>query len=227
MRDGPAILPSNPFAAAGYSGQPDCRMGRAFSDADVPLTQAEQQRVARLQSEAGQRELHGSLVVRRKLIAQIAGCDPGNISLTATADGAPILENPEGWTVSLANKSDVTVVALRRAPAEIGIDLEIVKEIHWAPILSMTSSEEERRQLEAQISAHPVPLRAFFRMWTLKEAVLKATRLGFRAGPKAIQTPFRIIAAPGTGELSAFGQTYRFWSVDVDVFVVSLVERSA
>lgn len=225
MHDGPLVLPKDPFAEAGYSGHPDCRMVRAMSDDAFPLTDAEQQRVARLQSEASQRELRGSLVERRKLIAEISGCDPEIVSLTASADGAPALENPKGWSASLANKSDVTVVALRKAPAAIGVDLELVKEINWAPLLSMTSSQEERAALEAQISAHPEPLRAFFRMWTLKEAVLKATKLGFRAGPKGIDTPFEILVAPGTGKLSAFGNSYQFWSVDVDAFIVSLVEQ--
>jgi 4'-phosphopantetheinyl transferase len=221
------VLPADPFESAGYSRYPECRMGRAGDDAGISLTDAELQRVARMQSEAGRQELRGSLIARRQLIAQIAGCAPADVSLTANEDGAPEQASPAGWSVSLSNKSDLTVVALRRAPAEIGVDLEIVKDIQWLPILSMICNEEERRHLERDLGAHPDATRAFFRMWTIKEAVMKATRRGFRAGPKAIETPISILAAPGSGELAAFGDTYRFWTVDIGELIVSLVERRA
>lgn len=218
-------LPEDPFAAAGYSDHPACAMARMTGDQAFELSPAEQVRIARLKSDRQQRELRGSLILRRELIARLTGCDPGEVSLTATADGAPELIRPAGWCVSLANTRDVTTVALARAPAELGVDIEIVRDVNWQPILSMICNEADRESLTPDLAAHPDGLRAFFRLWTLKEAVLKSTRRGFRAGPKAIETPMDILSAQGAGELSAFGSTYRFWCVDVGELVVSLVER--
>ncbi len=215
----------DPFAAAGHSGHPDCRLEKASGDEDFELPQAELERIARLKSESRQRDLRGSLIVRRQLISGIAACDPRDVSLGANDDGAPVLASPAGWSVSIANKGDLTAVALRPSPSEIGVDLEIVRDIKWLPILAMLCTDVSRRSSECNLISHTDPLRAFYRMWTLKEAILKATSLGFRAGPKAIETPFEVIASPGTGEIAAFGKAYRFWTIDVDDAVVSLVER--
>lgn len=182
-------------------------------------------RIARLQSPQRRIHLAGSLALRRQLIAQIAGCNADAVRLAALPEGAPHLLNPAGWSLSLSNKDSVTVAAMAPAPAAIGVDVERVRTIHWANMLSMLLPEGEQGNMERALSSAPDGTRAFFRMWTLKEAVLKSTQKGFRAGPKLVETPFEIIASAGAGQLSAFGEDYDFWTVDKGDLVVSLVLR--
>lgn len=217
----------DPFARAGYSGHPACRLAVWSGGEASGLTAGEMRRVQRLQSPMRQEHLAGSLVLRRQLIGQMAGCDAGAVRLGALPEGAPDLSSPAGWSLSLSNKDSVTVAAMARAPADIGVDVERVRTINWPAMLSMLLPDNETDSMKQALDAAPDGLRAFFRMWTLKEAVLKSTQKGFRAGPKHVETPFAIIAAPGAGQLAAFGDHYDFWTVDEGDLVISLVRRRA
>ncbi len=218
----------DPFAAAGLSGHPACRMAAATEGgarAAEILTPAELSRLERMKSPSRRAEMKGSFAMRRDLIAEMTGCSLDDVRLDTHADGAPFLLRPAGWSVSLANKENYTVVALAPAPSAIGVDVEVVREFSWKPPLSMTSSDAERAELEAASDEIETDIRKFFRMWTLKEAVLKSTGLGFRAGPKAVETPMAILRAPGSGTLEAFGDEFEFWTADAGETIVSLVRK--
>ncbi len=218
----------DPFAAAGLSGHPACRMAAAsLGVAGVPgqLTSAEHLRLERMKSPPRRAEMQGSFKVRRALIAGITGCLPEEVSMDTQQDGAPVLLTPPGWTVSLANKDRHTIVALARAPSAIGVDIEIVRTMNWKPALAMISSDAERRDVETAPGDVESNMRMFFRIWTLKEAALKSTGRGFRAGPKAVETPLSIVSAPGSGTMLAFGSAFDFWTADAGDAVVSLVRQ--
>jgi 4'-phosphopantetheinyl transferase len=218
----------DPFAQAGLSGHPLCRMAAwPLGDpcTDVEFTALEAERLGRMKSPRRQAEMAESFALRRRLIAEMAGGSAEEVDIISTEDGAPLLLRPTGWAMSLANKDAHTVVALAEASAEIGVDIEIVREIDWRPALSMTCSDAERAEFEGAPGAPASKLGAFFRMWTLKEAVLKSTGRGFRAGPKAVETPSSLLQAPGMGTLRAFGGTFDFWTADAGEMVVSLVQK--
>lgn len=220
--------PIDPFAEAGLSGHPLCRMAEWMQDgaeAEVALTPHEAERLDRMKSRTRKAEMMGSFALRRRLVAEMSGVSGELVTLAASEEGAPLLLHPAGWSVSLANKEAYTVVALAEAPGEIGVDIEVVREMDWRPALSMTCSDRERAEIDGAQSDPVSNLRAFYRMWTLKEAVLKTTGRGFRAGPKAVETPRRILQSPGTGQLQAFGDRFDFWTADVDDAVVSLARK--
>lgn len=218
----------DPFAAAGLSGHPACRMAASSEGVDTPtetFTPAERLRLERMKSPGRRAEMKGSFALRRSLISGMTGCPLEDVELGSHADGSPVLLTPAGWSVSLANKDDYTIATLAPAPAAIGVDIEIVRAINWRSSLSMTSSDAERLDLEEASDKLDGDIRIFFRMWTLKEAVLKSTGLGFRAGPKAVETPMAILRAPGTGRLMAFGEVFDFWTADAGETIVSLVRK--
>jgi len=233
MRDAQHIPPTeavDPFALTGFEGHPACRMAALAGGRAGPteaFTPAETARLARLKSPRRRAEMAASFELRRMLIGGVTGCRSEEVALEAGAEGAPVLLHPAGWSVSLSNKDAFTVVAVAPSPAEIGVDLEIVRAMNWRPALAMTSSDGEKAEIEAAAREIEADMRPFFRMWTLKEAALKATGLGFRAGPKAVQTPLAILRAPGAGALSAFGQVFDFWTADAGEAVVSLVRKQA
>jgi len=166
--------------------------------------------------------MQASFCLRRTLISEITGAAPGDIQLGVLPEGAPILVRPAGWSLSIANKRDITAVALGEAREAVGVDVEIVREIDWRPMLPMLCSDDERARFEQSAL---FGLRSFFRLWTLKEAVLKSTQQGFRAGPKAVAVPLEAAIETGNGCLTAFGAAYEFWSADVGDTIVSLVRR--
>ena len=167
----------------------------------------------------------GSFALRRRLIAEMAGGLAEEVEMMSAANGAPLLLRPTGWAMSLANKDAYTIVALAGATAEIGVDIEIVREMDWRPALSMTCSDAERAEFEGAPGDPASKLRAFYRMWTLKEAVLKSTGRGFRAGPKAVETLWELMLSPGAGTLQAFGGAFAFWTADAGDTIVSLVQK--
>ncbi len=189
------------------------------------LTPVEKLRLERMKSPSRRSEMMGSFEVRRALISEMTGCRPQDVVLDTQADGAPVLLAPAGWSVSLANKGGYTLVALAPETVVMGVDIEIVCAMAWRPVLSMTSSEGERLEIEAAANEIDSDIRLFFRMWTLKEAVLKSTGRGFRAGPKAVETPMAILRTPGTGTLSAFGEIFDFWTADAGDTIVSLARK--
>jgi|LNFM01.1.fsa_nt_gb 4'-phosphopantetheinyl transferase len=218
----------DPLARAGPSGHPLCRMGAwPLSDpcTDVAFTALEAERLGRMKSPRRQAEMAGSFALRRRLIAEMAGGSAEEVEMISAADGAPLLLRPTGWAMSLANKDAYTVVALAETSAEIGVDIEIVREMDWRPALSMICSNAERAEFEGAPGDPASKLKAFFRMWTLKEAVLKSTGRGFRAGPKAVETPWELLLSPGAGTLQAFGGTLDFWTADAGDTIVSLVQK--
>jgi phosphopantetheinyl transferase len=219
----------DPFRRAGFAGYPACRLsawqGPSPGEAAPCFLPHEAARLARLQSPLGRAELEGSLQARRWLVSEITGAQVDGVVIEPLSEGAPNLVTPVGWSLTIATKGAFTTVAMQTAPAEIGVDIEMVRPIAWRGMLEMLCSAGERDDFERAFESKRGVEAAFFRMWTLKEAALKATRRGFRAGPKAVETPAAILAAPGDGQLTAFGDVFDFWTADVDDLVVSLVRR--
>lgn len=219
----------DPFALAGFEGHPlvlALQDDGARDPTVLPaLTGEEHARLTRLRSTTHRTEMETSFHLRRVLLSALTGFSATDIQISHLADGAPQLNRPEGWAMSLSHKGPWTVVALSRLPAEIGVDVELVRDIDWRPMLNMICSEEERAAFETSGFEGRAALTCFFRMWTIKEAVLKSTAQGFRAGPKGVATPFEILTNPGAGELVAFGAAYEFWSADFGEAIFSLARK--
>ncbi len=158
-------------------------------------------------------------------MSALTGSAPNNLQISHLPDGAPRLIRPEGWAMSLSHKGPWTVVALALVPAKIGVDVELVRDLDWRPMLKMICSDHEREAFETNGFEGQTALTSFIRMWTIKEAVLKSTTQGFRAGPKGVSTPLDILTSPGRGELSAFGSAYEFWSADLGEAIFSLARQ--
>lgn len=228
----PKTLPAvgfDPFSLAGFEGHPLvlAAQGHEAPDPDdyFELTGEEHARLMRLRSAAHRVEVESSFRLRRVLASALTGLTPNDIQISHLANGAPQLDRPEGWTMSLSHKGPWTVVALAPLPAEIGVDVELVRDLDWRPMLKMICNEDERDAFERSGYEGAAALKRFFRMWTIKEAVLKSTSQGFRAGPKGVAMPLESLARPGAGELTALGSAYEFWSADFGEAIFSLARK--
>jgi 4'-phosphopantetheinyl transferase len=159
------------------------------------LSQEEQTRASRFIVQSAQRRFVQSHAALRCILSQHAGCEPAQLHFGQTDKGKPFLipQNPDGLQFNLSHSADLALIAV--APGlEIGVDLEHVQErpdLHgiaerfWAPA-----------ERDALRQAPPTEQRQiFYRLWTRKEAVLKASGQGITAG---LHEP-DISAAPLTG----------------------------
>jgi 4'-phosphopantetheinyl transferase len=127
--------------------------------------------------------LRGSFVTAHGLMRAVLGrcleLDPAALSFAETARGKPFLLPPASVaTFNLSHSRRFVALALTRATHdELGVDVEDVERQVSAGLVDACTSPGERALFHEGLSE--TERRAlFFRIWTRKEAVLKASGLG-------------------------------------------------
>lgn len=148
----------------------------------------------------------------RGLLRLIAGAylnrSPAEIRFAAGPNRKPELVDAPGWHFNVSHSGDWILLAFGRVP--VGVDVEYVDpRFATADLLPVSFSPEERAYVAAQVDVH----RAFYHLWTRKEALAKATGRG-------IDDNFaHLPALDGTHHLASqvLGQDGRWavWSVTV------------
>lgn len=151
----------------------------------VTLTDAERARLARLVSPEKRDDLERSFLAVRAGLAGHFQRGAADIVIAHNALGAPCLpaapdihlsvSRTEGWSAFAVSNDSV-----------IGIDIERVRPIGWRQMLPMLCSPPETALLSNQNDGTLLP---FYRLWTAKEAIMKATGQGFRLGAPGIDLP--------------------------------------
>ncbi len=110
--------------------------------------------------------------------------------LSVAADGVEIAYDPAGGPrvmkpagagfVSVSSRSRWVAVALADQP--VGVDLELIAP-RLEPVWDVLHGQERARLRACEMAARP---RAFFEIWTAKEAGLKALGFGLRRDPSSI-----------------------------------------
>jgi 4'-phosphopantetheinyl transferase len=115
--------------------------------------------------------------LQRSLIARLTGCRPDSVLIRYNEQGAPQVEIPEGLFVSVAGHGPWAMLAIANRPAGVDFepvltDVEPVKDVlHTDEVFALDGLPESERA-------------AFFlRIWTAKEAYLKALGRGFLDDP--------------------------------------------
>lgn len=160
-----------------------------LADVDLPalaplqqcLSSAERQRLARLQREADQRRFVLAHAAIRHAIGQTLGLNPKDVPFENSAYGKPALAPAyAGLHFNLSHAGDWVALAWTRL-APIGIDVE--QAISWfADLLPECAQAAE----QAELQASQQPDQAFLRLWTCKEAVLKAHGSGLSIPMKQV-----------------------------------------
>jgi 4'-phosphopantetheinyl transferase len=114
----------------------------------------------------------------RRILGAYLGLSPEGISFAVTATGKPCLADAAAVSFNLAHSGAFAAAAVSRG-RDIGIDLE---QIRPGPglggIAERFFSPAERAWLESQTGQW---LEGFYRLWTAKEAILKAAGTGLAA----------------------------------------------
>lgn len=198
----------------------DSGAGRGLS-----LSEIEDARIARLKRTEQHGDLRRSFQARRHAIAGITGAACGEVELAWTEDGAPMLREPAGWSLSVSAVEGVTALALAPAGTPLGVDISVVREIGWRPMLQMVSAAGEAAEFVDAFGGEAAQvLPAFHRLWVIKEAVLKATCRGMRAGAKNVPVTMDWLAAPSAAfALTAFDRRFSGVVGGADGVAISVV----
>jgi 4'-phosphopantetheinyl transferase len=145
---------------------------------DAVLSADERTRAARLIMPDARRRFIAARAGLREILAQITGIDAAALTFGAGEHGKPhqtgIANAPH---FNLAHSGDLALVAIADRP--VGVDLEQVRPLaNMAQMADMSFTDEERAALWSL--DEPAQTAAFFRLWTRKEALMKAHGAGFR-----------------------------------------------
>jgi 4'-phosphopantetheinyl transferase len=161
--------------------------------------------------------------ILREILGRALGCAPSEVKFRYGAHGKPgVTGSPLRFNIS--HSGALAVIALARA--EVGVDVELPRPRRTDAIARRFFTEGEIERLFAQID----PGRradAFFRLWTCKEAFLKATGEGLSRSTRSYEVApglTRISWAKGIPDIA---QRYSVHPIDVgDPYRAALVAEA-
>ena len=111
----------------------------------------------------------------RLLLARLLNTGAGAIRIATHEHGKPYLPDYPDLHFNISHSRTLALIAIASHP--VGVDIEYLRRpVDFAAVLRRFFSSDERR--DWQNHATPTPAEAFFRGWTRKEAILKATGEG-------------------------------------------------
>lgn len=140
------------------------------------LDESEHQRASRFYSSALADRWRVAHVALRDILGSAMGSDPSELRFTQEANGKPVLVTTRRIGFNLSHSGDLALVAVT-AGAAVGVDVERVSEV--PEMEGVAASHFAREEQHALWSApESARLAVFFRIWTRKEAYVKATGVG-------------------------------------------------
>jgi 4'-phosphopantetheinyl transferase len=200
-------------------GQPDAELSAA-EDIDVwtyrisggerceellgMLSAGERERYGRFHFERHRREFVCAHALLRLALSRRAGGEPGKWEFAVGRWGKPYLAGADGWQFNLSHTEGLVACAIARG-CEVGVDVERVdRAVEAVEIARRFFADAEVRQIEREPEA-------FFRIWTLKEAYVKACGRGFDLPLREFW--FELGEGEGEARVSSEG-AWRFWEFE-------------
>lgn len=121
--------------------------------------------------------------VARRVLARQLGIPESVVALAHEPGGRPLIAAPQGTGLglSLATRAGLVAVGLARGP--VGVDVEQIAPGR-EPALDLLHPQERRTLQDLPHAARPV---GFARLWSAKEAYVKALGSGFARAPESFQ----------------------------------------
>lgn len=185
----------------------------------TPLSPEDAVRVSRMKAPDRRQELDRSLRAVQRVLSDWLDRPTADCMIARDSKGAPSLPSMPGTRISLSRTEGWTAVALSPSGA-IGIDVERIRPLEWQPMLSMVCAPEEARLL---LGLDHGVLDAFYRLWTAKEAAMKASGEGFRMGAPKLRLPDAFLTGNASAaSLSGAHGTYDVHCAQQGALMVSL-----
>jgi 4'-phosphopantetheinyl transferase len=153
-----------------------CDVTAEHDQLDSLLSAEERSRAARFRFDRDRRRFITARVRLRQLLAARLGTDASSLQFGTGAHGKPFLGG-HAIEFSFSHSGDFVLIAIASFP--VGADIERVVEREGLGTVAVEAfTAEERGWLDAQSDRAA----AFYRLWTMKEAALKADGRGISAG---------------------------------------------
>lgn len=126
----------------------------------------------------------------RAILGQVLSCQNGELSFRQGEHGKPFAEingRPVDLSFSVSHSGQYGLIA--HAPGgRLGVDVEqVVPKRHLNSLIEAAMGPDERRELGGMGESDR--LHQFFRLWTCKEALVKALGTGFSTDISSFQAP--------------------------------------
>lgn len=164
----------------------------------------------------------------RYALAEQLGCQPQNLSLKAEKNGKPYLDNnTDNLHFNVAHTDDIYLIGCNYGN-EIGVDVERIgrhKGKELERMFKFVSHPEEGEIWDAHREEERPLL--FTRLWTMKEAILKAHGAGLTIAPRTINLGAALES--GVGDIVIGESKYAFAGRQIDdthCFAVAIWEEN-
>ena len=153
------------------------------------LSAEERSRALRYRFEPDRVSFTGTRAFLRLLLGHYAGTDPASLEFGYTPHGKPFLINNPTLSFNVSRRAPCSfIVVTNGAPA--GIDIERVRQdVDCPEIASQHFSAREIDWLNGKDDRHKI--QDFFRLWVIKEAVLKADGRGLSVQLKEVDVDLK------------------------------------
>lgn len=142
------------------------------------LTPGEREKASRFRFDRDRHRYACSHIALRMILAQRVGVDPGAIRFQTGLAGKPYLVNQPDIHFNMSQSGDCAMIAIARN-REVGIDIQQLNELPSSMDIAR-NFYTPNEIVELEESAENQRLELFYRLWTRKEAFVKAIGEGLR-----------------------------------------------
>lgn len=195
------------------------------SEGSATLDDDELLRAGRFRFERDRRRFVARRAFLRRILAGYAGVAPVSIRYRRSDAGKPELLDSQGLAFSTSHADGLAIVAVA-TQGEVGVDVERVRPVAEAHDLARRLFTDRESEHLGSLPAAMVS-EAFLRLWTRKEAYVKALGRGLSMpldGFEVLPLADGDVVASGDAE---DGPAIRLWSVDVPAGYVATVATTA
>ena len=145
----------------------------------------ERARAARYVFERDRRRYFAARCALRECLSERTGLPPGDLRIETGVFEKPVLANSPGWSFNLSRREEWALLGISRA-GEIGVDFELLHAVDKVDALARTHFSVAEFDAFRGLPPDTKDL-VFLRVWTRKEACLKAVGTGLRIEPRSLE----------------------------------------
>lgn len=182
-----------------------CSLSTVDASTMAPLLSiGERERAERFRFERDRTRFIVARGVLRTLLSRYVQCDPCSLRFTFGMNGKPLLPNGEAF-FNVSHSADIALYVVSRE-FDCGIDVEQIKPTLDLEVMAQRFFSRRECLALSELTGD-AQTEAFFRCWTRKEALVKATGIGLSLPLHSFDVPVQIDGLP----CETFVNSQRWW----------------